>query len=107
TSDGGQNPLEPAMLDTAVLSGRNVQNFRESYQRLLEGGGARLVRDRALLARAVNYLLTNENARHGMMAAGLETVEGMRGALARTLKALEPFMQPLVLKARLRGGSDQ
>lgn len=28
TSDGGQNPLEPAMLDTAVLSGRNVQNFR-------------------------------------------------------------------------------
>ena len=28
TSEGGQNPLEPAMLDTAVLAGRHVQNFR-------------------------------------------------------------------------------
>ncbi len=40
TSEGGQNPLEPAMLDTAVLAGRNVQNFRDTYQRLIEGGGA-------------------------------------------------------------------
>jgi 3-deoxy-D-manno-octulosonic-acid transferase len=30
TSDGGQNPIEPAMLETAVLAGRNVQNFRDS-----------------------------------------------------------------------------
>ena len=46
TSAGGQNPLEPAMLDTAVLAGRNVQNFREAYQRLIDSGGARIVRDR-------------------------------------------------------------
>ncbi len=104
TSEGGQNPLEPAMLDTAVLSGRNVQNFRESYQRLLDSGGAKLVRDRAMLAGAVNFLLTNEEARHDMMAAGLTTVEEMRGALARTLKSLEPYIHPLVLKARLKGG---
>jgi 3-deoxy-D-manno-octulosonic-acid transferase len=29
----------------------------------------------------------------------------MRGALGRTLKALEPFIQPLVLKARLKGAN--
>ncbi len=102
TSEGGQNPLEPAMLDTAVLSGRNVQNFRESYQRLIDKGGARLVRDRAMLAGAVNFLLTNEAARRDMMAAGSATVDEMRGALARTLKSLEPYIQPLVLKARLK-----
>ena len=55
TSEGGQNPLEPAMLDTAVLAGRNVQNFREAYQRLIDSGGAKLVRDRDMLAGAVNY----------------------------------------------------
>src|SRR5690606_18106797 len=33
TGQGGQNPLEPAMLGTAVLSGGNVQNFRDSYQK--------------------------------------------------------------------------
>lgn len=103
TGEGGQNPLEPAMLDTAVLSGRNVQNFRESYQRLIDSGGAKLVRDRNMLAGAVNFLLTNETARRGMMTAGATTVEEMRGALARTLKSLEPFIQPLVLKARLKG----
>ena len=59
TATGGQNPLEPAMLDTAVLAGQNVQNFRDSYQKLVEGGGAKFVRDKDMLAGAVNYLLTN------------------------------------------------
>jgi 3-deoxy-D-manno-octulosonic-acid transferase len=105
TSEGGQNPLEPAMLDTAVLAGRNVQNFREAYQRLIDSGGAKLVRDRDMLAGAVNFLLTNEVARHEMMAAGVATVDEMRGALARTLKSLEPYIQPLVVKSRLKGAN--
>ncbi len=105
TSEGGQNPLEPAMLDTAVLAGRNVQNFREAYQRLIDSGGAKLVRDRDMLAGAVNFLLTNEVARHEMMAAGAATVEEMRGALALTLKSLEPYIQPLVVKSRLKGAN--
>ncbi|RWL40907.1 MAG: 3-deoxy-D-manno-octulosonic acid transferase, partial [Mesorhizobium sp.] len=105
TSEGGQNPLEPAMLETAVLAGRNVQNFREAYQRLLDSGGAKLVRDRDMLTGAVNFLLTNEVARHEMIAAGAATVDEMRGALARTLKSLEPYIQPLVVKARLKGAN--
>lgn len=105
TSEGGQNPLEPAMLDTAVLAGRNVQNFRETYQRLLDSGGAKLVRDRDMLAGAVNFLLSNEVARHEMMAAGAATVDEMRGALALTLKSLEPYIQPLVVKSRLKGAN--
>lgn len=105
TSEGGQNPIEPAMLDTAVLSGRNVQNFRDTYKRLIEGGGAKLIRDRDMLAGAVNYLLSNPGKRHDMMAAGAATVDDMRGALGRTLKALEPYIQPLIVKARLDDGS--
>ncbi|MBX3566673.1 MAG: lipid IV(A) 3-deoxy-D-manno-octulosonic acid transferase [Rhizobiaceae bacterium] len=101
TGQGGQNPLEPAMLDTAVLSGRNVQNFRETYQRLIQRGGARLVRDQEMLAGAVNYLLSNASARRDMIAAAGAAVQDMRGALARTLKALEPFIHPLVVKSQL------
>ena len=105
TAKGGQNPLEPAMLDTAVLSGRNVQNFREAYQKLAASGAARFVRDKEVLAGAVNYLLTNETERHKMMAAGRSTVEDMRGALTRTLSALEPFINPLIVQARLQGSA--
>ncbi|APH73222.1 lipid IV(A) 3-deoxy-D-manno-octulosonic acid transferase [Aquibium oceanicum] len=104
TSEGGQNPLEPAMLETAVLSGRNVQNFRDSYQKLIERGGARLVGDRDMLAGAVNFLLGNEAKRRQMMHAGVETVNEMRGALPATLKALEPYIYPLIVKARLEDG---
>lgn len=102
TSEGGQNPLEPAMLNTAVLAGRNVQNFREAYQRLIDAGGAKLVRDRDMLAGAVNFLLKNPEARQKMMDAGAATVEEMRGALAKTLKVLEPFLQPLSVQSRLK-----
>lgn len=106
TAQGGQNPIEPAMLETAVLSGQNVQNFRDSYQKLVKGGGAKFVRDKEMLAGAVNFLLSNSEQCTAMMNAGLATVDGMRGALDRTLDALDPFIKPLVVKARLEGSSD-
>lgn len=101
SATGGQNPLEPAMLDTAILAGRDVQNFREAYKNLIDAGGAKLVRDRNMLAGAVNYLLANPDARRGMMVAAATTVQNMRGALAATMKVLEPFIHPLVVQSRL------
>ena len=104
TGQGGQNPLEPAMLGTAVLSGRNVTNFRDTYKTLVTAGAARFVRDKDVLAGAVNFLLTNPQERQKMIAAGASAVEELRGALNKTLQALEPFVNPLVLKARLGTG---
>lgn len=103
TAEGGQNPLEPAMLETVVLSGRNVQNFGEAYQRLIDKGGAKLVANRDMLAGAVNFLLLNEGTRRNMIMAGVAAVDEMRGALGKTLKALEPYIHPLIVKARLKG----
>lgn len=92
------------MLNTAVLSGTNVQNFREAYRLLIEKGGARLVKDAKMLAGAVHFLLENHAAREAMMRAGLEAVQQMSGSLSRTLTALEPFLHPLIVKSRLQGG---
>ncbi len=99
--EGGQNPLEPAMLACAVLSGPNVENFRESYQRLIRNGSARIVRDPEMLAKAVHFLLGNDLARNKMIDAGRESVQEMRGALAATIKGLEPFINPLTVQAKL------
>lgn len=101
TKAGGQNPMEPAALHCAVLSGPNVKNFRDAYQQLLKNGGARMVRDGDTLTKAVGHLLFNEEVRHSMMAASFRTLDDMRGALSRTLAAIEPFLHPLVLKAGL------
>ncbi|GGA71513.1 3-deoxy-D-manno-octulosonic acid transferase [Nitratireductor aestuarii] len=107
SGEGGQNPMEPAMLNTAVLSGVNVQNFREAYRLLIDHGGARLVRDAKMLAGAVNFLLENHAERETMMQAGLTAVEQMSGSLSRTLIALEPFLHPLIVKSRLQGGGER
>ncbi|MFB2565532.1 lipid IV(A) 3-deoxy-D-manno-octulosonic acid transferase [Rhizobium sp. IMFF44] len=100
-NEGGQNPLEPAMLGCAILTGGHVQNFRDSYQLLARRGSARMVRDTEMLARGVHYLLTNDTARRGMIDAGFAAVHEMRGALAATVKGLEPYINPLSVKARL------
>ena len=92
---GGQNPLEAAMLGTAVLSGCNMQNFRDVYAKLLTSGGARVVEDGEELAAQVGGLLTDSDARRTMMAAGQASAAAMRGALVRTMVALDPFLRPL------------
>lgn len=101
TSTGGQNPLEPAALETAVLAGPNVQNFRDSYKRLIDDGNARLVKDKDMLAAGVSYLLGNEPVRRKMMEAGVTAVTAMQGSLSKTMATLEPYIQPLVVKAGL------
>jgi len=98
---GGQNPLEPAMLGCSVLSGSNVENFRESYAKLIKNGGARFVRDGEMLAKGVHFLLSNPQARQTMAEGGEKTLRDMRGALKATIRALEPYINPLTVKARL------
>ncbi|KAB0682593.1 lipid IV(A) 3-deoxy-D-manno-octulosonic acid transferase [Aureimonas leprariae] len=100
---GGQNPLEAAMLGTAILSGRYVQNFRDIYLQLLRRGGARLVKDGDNLRDIVAHLLDRPDLRRGMMAAAGDAAGEMRGALTRTMQALEPFIHPLRIAASLEG----
>ncbi|MEF2073881.1 lipid IV(A) 3-deoxy-D-manno-octulosonic acid transferase [Consotaella aegiceratis] len=100
-AEGGQNPLEAAMLGTAILSGRYVQNFRDAYQRLVKNGGARLVRDEEGLRVQVDGLLSQSQMRQKMIRAADATTADMRGALDRTMQALQPFLHPLKLSFSL------
>ncbi len=98
---GGENPLEAALLKIAILTGQDIAYHSELYEPLIAKGGVRLLRDREMLAGAVNFLLRNDKARRDIGVAGASAVEAMRGALDRTMRELEPFVQPLVVKARL------
>lgn len=100
-ASGGQNPLEPAMTGAAILSGRNVHNFRDAYRNLLAAGAARLVRDEEMLAANVEFLLRNRAERQKMIVAARQTIEDMRGALDKTVSVLDSYVFPLTIKRDL------
>ena len=101
-AQGGQNPIEPVMTGAAILAGRYVQNFRETYQKLLDAGGARLVRDEQMLASHVLHLLRNGKDLKTMQDAARETVATMTGALERTSESLDPYIMPLRVQVGLQ-----
>ncbi|AJY47700.1 lipid IV(A) 3-deoxy-D-manno-octulosonic acid transferase [Martelella endophytica] len=100
TAKGGQNPLEPAMLGAAVLTGPYIENFRETYRRMRQHGAVRTVDGAEALLQSVDLLLSDDNARADMVDAGYAAVREMRGALVKTIKGLERFLAPLILEAR-------
>ncbi|GLK71964.1 3-deoxy-D-manno-octulosonic acid transferase [Ancylobacter dichloromethanicus] len=97
---GGQNPIEPIKLDTAILHGPNVTNFNALYARLDEAGGAAPVTDARSLAAAAYMLLADGASRGRMIAAGQATVENFGGALERTLAAIDPYLVQIRLERR-------
>ncbi|QKV19203.1 lipid IV(A) 3-deoxy-D-manno-octulosonic acid transferase [Oricola thermophila] len=103
SGEGGQNPLEAAMLGAAVLSGPNVSNFAEAYERLIAARGARFVTDETSLAKMLHHLLSQPRTCEAMARAGARVVSEMGGALDRTWAALDPYVHPLRVEAALRG----
>ncbi|MFZ2100133.1 MAG: lipid IV(A) 3-deoxy-D-manno-octulosonic acid transferase [Oricola sp.] len=103
SGEGGQNPLEAAMLGAAVLSGPNVSNFVEAYEKLTEARAARIVTDEASLAKTIHHLMSQPKVCEAMARAGDRVVTEMGGALDRTWAALDPYIHPLRVEAALRG----
>lgn len=88
---GGHNPIEPALLDCAVLHGPGIVNAEESFAALQAAGGAIRVTGADDLAAELQRLLRDADAATAMAAAGRAALAGASGALDRTVAALMPF----------------
>ena len=97
---GGQNPIEPAKLGAAILHGPHVWNFAEIYAALDLAHGAEPVGDASKLTADFGALLAQPDARARIAAAAQTTVEGLSGALERTLLALDPYLMQIRLRQR-------
>jgi 3-deoxy-D-manno-octulosonic-acid transferase len=97
---GGQNPIEPAKLGAAILHGPHVHNFGEAYAALDRAGGARSVEDGEGLAHALDELLGGPARVRAMARAAGEAMQGLGGAVERTLRAIDPFISGVKLGAR-------
>ncbi|MDE0378715.1 MAG: 3-deoxy-D-manno-octulosonic acid transferase, partial [Rhodospirillales bacterium] len=65
---GGHNPLEPARLDCALVTGPHTENFLEAFAALEDAGAVARVSDARTLAAAVRALLDDEAARDARAA---------------------------------------
>jgi len=90
---GGQNPLEPAKLDCAVLYGPHTANFARIAEGLCAAGAAARVSDAASLAAAVAGLLDDPAARAQAIAAGRTFAAAQAGVLDEVVAALAPLLE--------------
>jgi 3-deoxy-D-manno-octulosonic-acid transferase len=89
---GGHNPIEAVRHGAVVITGPYWQNFKDTYEVLIERGGAIAVRSAVELADAAEMLLANEAkvARLRELAEG--ALAGLSGALPRTVEALLRYL---------------
>jgi 3-deoxy-D-manno-octulosonic-acid transferase len=89
---GGQNPIEPARLASAILHGPKVGNFSEVYAALDKAGGALEIADPADLGDALIALFANAARLRSMARAAADAIERKAGAVDRSMKALAPLL---------------
>jgi 3-deoxy-D-manno-octulosonic-acid transferase len=94
---GGQNPIEPAKLDCAILHGPYVSNFAAIYAELNRARGAATVTDVDSLTTSIELLLHDPDLVSRMAETAHAVVLRLGGALDRTFAAIEPYLVQLRL----------
>lgn len=90
--NGGQNPIEPAKLASAILHGPHVANFADVYALLDAAKGAALVHDAQELAQVLCALFSDGPRLRAMARAAANAVDGQTGAMERMLNAMAPYL---------------
>lgn len=89
---GGHNPIEPAQLNAALIAGPHVQNFNDIYRDLRQADAIITVEDAGTLAHAIAGLMDDGKDLARRAARAQTMVTSGRGALARTLDALQSLL---------------
>jgi len=96
---GGQNPIEPAKLGTAILHGPHVHNFVDTYSRLDHDCGAQEISAKTLTG-AVGDLLGNPARMREMSRTASQVIVSLSGAADRTMSEIAPFLVRMHIESR-------
>ena len=95
--EGGQTPVEAAVLGKPLLHGPRMTNFREIIRTLTEAGAVRKVETHSELIAAVVELLQDSAQREKLAIAAKAWHEENRGAAERTLAVIRTQLATLRL----------
>ncbi len=97
---GGQNPLEPARLSCAIVTGPHTHNFAEIYADMEQNALVLRCPSPQAMAAAIDQLLNNGDLRATMQSKVKKWVESKSGTAERLMVYLEPLLQPRKPKAK-------
>jgi len=92
----GHNPVEPAKLDSAILTGPHVESFADTFADLLDARGAVQVTDADAIAQMVLHLWRHEPERRALLTAARDVTSRGGASLERTIQALEALLPAAV-----------
>ena len=94
---GGQNPIEPAKLGSAIPHGPHIGNFLDVYGALDSEGGAIPVKDADDLARQLQALLADPAFLRRTAEASRRVVGALGGASDKIMLALEHYIAHMIV----------
>ncbi|MFQ5971713.1 MAG: 3-deoxy-D-manno-octulosonic acid transferase, partial [Alphaproteobacteria bacterium] len=102
---GGQNPLEPAKLDCAIVSGPAMSNFERIAGEMREAGAMARVVNAHELADEVGRLLVEDGRRARMIAAARAYATGQGEVVDRVWEELAPVLADAVAPGTRAGST--
>ena len=85
---GGHNPLEAIAVNTPVISGPHVRNFKKIFHDLVNNQ-ASIVAENSELSHIIETLLNNEQDIEKLKRNAQTVLNSNRGAIDKTLNLLE------------------
>ena len=89
---GGQNPIEPAMLDCALMFGPDMSNFADIAEKLLKAKAAFTVGGEDDLRDILSTLVNDATARNQATKAARAVAQSEAHVLDRVMDALAPYL---------------
>lgn len=90
---GGQNPIEAARLNCAIIAGPYRFNFEEAFAALARNDALFDVTDASSLAAVIKRLLGNDQLRQRRAAAARKTAEASTGIVDRVASEILPMIR--------------
>ncbi len=89
---GGQNPLEPALLDCGVLAGPHTANFTQAYNAIFAAQGMGRVASCSEIVALASGLLNDPDGARALGQAAARGAATLGGAAERTRVAIEALL---------------